>query len=64
MLVIMGGVVFFFLKGYGDGSNSDNDGDGMFYVMVNDCIDDGNSVSVCVDGWNNVKIEFYVNVFK
>ncbi len=54
----------FLLKGCGDGSNSDNDGDGTFYATVNDCIDDGNSASVCADGWNNAKTEFYANVPK
>lgn len=63
-LAIMGGAAFFLLKGYGDGSNSDNDGDGTFYATVNDCIDDGNSASVCADGWNNAKTEFYANVPK
>lgn len=54
----------FLLKGCGDGGNSDNDGDGTFYATVNDCIDDGNSASVCADGWNNAKTEFYANVPK
>ncbi|MDI5829813.1 phosphate acyltransferase, partial [Salmonella enterica subsp. enterica serovar Kentucky] len=35
-----------------------------FYATVNDCIDDGNSASVCADGWNNAKTEFYANVPK
>ncbi len=63
-LAIMGGAAFFLLKGCGDGGNSDNDGDGTFYATVNDCIDDGNSASVCADGWNNAKTEFYANVPK
>lgn len=54
----------FLLKGCGDGGNTDNDGDGTFYSTVNDCIDDGNSASVCTDGWNNAKTEFYANVPK
>lgn len=54
----------FLLKGCGDGGNTDNDGDGTFYATVNDCIDDGNSASVCADGWNNAKTEFYANVPK
>lgn len=63
-LAIMGGAAFFLLKGCGDGGNTDNDGDGTFYATVNDCIDDGNSASVCADGWNNAKTEFYANVPK
>lgn len=63
-LAIMGGAAFFLLKGCGDGGNTDNDGDGTFYSTVNDCIDDGNSASVCADGWNNAKTEFYANVPK
>ncbi|ECF6053727.1 DUF1190 domain-containing protein [Salmonella enterica subsp. salamae] len=63
-LAIMGGAAFFLLKGCGDGGNSDNDGDGTFYSSVNDCIDDGNSASVCTDGWNNARTEFYANVPK
>ncbi|EAW1170123.1 DUF1190 domain-containing protein [Salmonella enterica subsp. enterica] len=63
-LAIMGGAAFFLLKGCGDGGNHDNDGDGTFYATVNDCIDDGNSASVCADGWNNAKTEFYANVPK
>lgn len=60
----MGGVVFFVLKGCSDSSDVDNDSDGMFYVIVQDCIDDGNNVDICVCGWNNVKMVFYVDVLK
>ncbi|VDZ81316.1 membrane protein [Salmonella bongori] len=63
-LAIMGGAAFFLLKGCGDDGNTDNDGDGTFYSTMNDCIDDGNSASVCADGWNNAKTEFYANVPK
>lgn len=63
-LAIMGGAAFFLLKGCGDDGNADNDGDGTFYSSVNDCIDDGNSASVCSDGWNKAKTEFYASVPK
>lgn len=63
-LAIMGGAAFFVLKGCGDDANDDNDGDGVFYASVSDCIDDGNRASVCADGWNNAKSEFYANLPK
>lgn len=60
----MGGVVFFVLKGCSDSSDVDNDSDGTFYAIVQDCIDDGNNVDICARGWNNVKTVFYVDVSK
>ena len=63
-LAIMGGAVFFVLKGCADDGNTDNDGDGTFYSAVSECIDDGNSATVCADGWNNAKTEFYSNLPK
>lgn len=44
-LAIMGGAAFFVLKGCADDGN--NDGDGTFYSAVSECIDDGNSATVC-----------------
>lgn len=61
-LAIMGGAAFFILKGCGDDTGSDNDGDGRFYSTVSECIDDGNTATVCADGWNNAKTEFYGKV--
>lgn len=58
-LAIMGGAAFFALKGCSDSDDVDNDGDGVFYETVQNCIDDGNNISVCVDAWNNAKTEFY-----
>lgn len=61
-LAIMGGAAFFGLKSCGDEGSADNDGDGVYYSTVSDCIDDGNSATVCADGWNNAKANFYANV--
>lgn len=63
-LAIMGGAAFFILKGCTDDDNTDNDGDGTFYSTVNECIDGGNSATVCADGWNNAKSEFYADLPK
>ena len=63
-LAIMGGAAFFILKGCSDDAGADNDGDGTFYSAVSDCIDDGNSATVCTDGWNNAKAEFYASLPK
>ena len=63
-LAIMGGAAFFVLKGCADDGNIDNDGDGTFYSAVSECIDDGNSATVCADGWNNAKTEFYSSLPK
>ncbi|NDO83046.1 hypothetical protein CJP72_20445 [Citrobacter sp. NCU1] len=61
-LAIMGGAAFFGLKSCGDEGSADTDGDGVYYSTVSDCINDGNSASVCADGWNNAKANFYANV--
>ncbi|KAA6142131.1 DUF1190 domain-containing protein, partial [Escherichia coli] len=61
---IMGGAAFFILKGCADDADTDNDGDGKFYSTVSECIDDGNSATVCTDGWNNAKAEFYASLPK
>ena len=63
-LAIMGGAAFFILKGCSDDAGADNDGDGTFYSAVSECIDDVNSATVCADGWNNAKTEFYSNLPK
>ncbi|MDN8601464.1 DUF1190 domain-containing protein [Citrobacter sp. S2-9] len=63
-LAIMGGAAFFILKGCSDDSNADNDGDGVFYSSVQDCIDDGNGAAICAEGWNNAKNDFYANLPK
>lgn len=63
-LAIMGGAAFFILKGCADDADTDNDGDGKFYSTVSECIDDGNSATVCTDGWNNAKAEFYASLPK
>ncbi|HCB0890935.1 TPA: DUF1190 domain-containing protein [Klebsiella pneumoniae] len=63
-LAIMGGAAFFALKACSDDTNADNGGDGVFYSSVNDCIDGGNSASVCTHGWNNAKSEFFAHVPK
>ncbi|EMF0718237.1 DUF1190 domain-containing protein [Citrobacter freundii] len=63
-LAIMGGAAFFLLRGCAEDGNNDNDGDGTFYSMVSKCIEDGNSATVCVDGWNNAKAEFYSSLPK
>ncbi|EFZ52424.1 hypothetical protein SS53G_3003 [Shigella sonnei 53G] len=60
----MGGAAFFVLKGCGDSSDVDNDGDGTFYATVQDCIDDGNNADICARGWNNAKTAFYADVPK
>ena len=63
-LALMGGAAFFVLKGCGDSSDVDNDGDGTFYATVQDCIDDGNNADICARGWNNAKTAFYADVPK
>lgn len=52
-LAIMGGAVFFAIKGCSD--EADNDGDGVFYASISECTDDGNSAEVCVGAWNNAE---------
>ncbi|HAT7593565.1 MULTISPECIES: DUF1190 domain-containing protein [Citrobacter] len=57
-LAIMGGAAFFIIKGCSDSGDNDNDGDGVFYSTIQDCIADNNEFSVCIDAWSNAKNAF------
>ncbi|OAT78254.1 hypothetical protein A9B99_00490 [Mangrovibacter phragmitis] len=57
-LAIMGGAAFFVMKGCTDNESSDNDGDGVFYSTVQDCMKDNNTLDVCTDAWLNAEKSF------
>ncbi|NDJ59170.1 DUF1190 domain-containing protein [Enterobacteriaceae bacterium 4M9] len=54
-LAIMGGAVFFALRGC-------SDSDERFYTSVQECTDDGNASQVCHDGWDTAKRELTAGV--